>query len=438
LSLLIIVLTLFIVSPVISQLTDSVRIPNSGSIVATVSPPVVVNPQLVIAASGSAVDIQAAINEIVNEGGIGDVLIPAGTFNFVEVGEAWRTVNIPAGINLIGATPQLDSDGQVVEWETILRMPYDVPGSWSSMPTWFRITGNGDPNEPSRFSNIKLVGYRSISQSSTTLHQGISIDSVINFRVDHCMFEHTCGGAVRTWGLQCNGVIDHCRLVNYYGHDNLVNYENGNIGYGVDSGRAFSGSEYEPDSEVLGKYTDYSIYIEDCYFSKWRHCISPGHGVHIVLRYSTIDQDFGHYSLDVHGLRDTGTNRWGTRASEIYENRLTNAEDMRCIFQNGGGSGVFFNNYIDSTYEDNSIVLYSEDYVSSATWHLKNYYMWSAQGPLNPPSSHNGDVFSADRNVEVYWSRQAGDPSDANYPNVYPSWSIAGYEPYTYPHPLTL
>ena len=99
---------------------------------------------------------------------------------------------------------------------------------------------------------------------------------------------------------------------------------------------------------------------------------------------------------------------------------------------------MFFNNYIDTSYSANTIALYSEDEVASATWHLKDWYMWSAQGPLNPPTSQNGDIFSSDRNVEAYWSRQAGNSSDLNYPNVDPSWSIAGYKPYQYPHPLTL
>ena len=166
-----------------------------------------------------------------------------------------------------------------------------------------------------------------------------------------------------------------------------------------------------------------------------------------VFRYNTIDEDLGHYSLDVHGLRDTESGRAGGRGAEIYENTFTNVNqfipgtsspDYRSVMQNGGGCGVFFNNYIDTSYSANTIALYSEDEVSSDIWHLKDWHMWSARGPLNPPTSHNGDIFSSDRNVEAYWNRQAGTSSDPNYPNVDPSWSIAGYQPYQYPHPLTL
>ncbi|MFX1536028.1 MAG: hypothetical protein ACFFDI_17570 [Promethearchaeota archaeon] len=417
------------ISPVVSSLMDSVVIGSNGQIY--------YESNNVYASSGSAVDIQAAIDQVVAQGGKGSVHIPAGTFNFVEVGEPWQTVNIPAGVSLFGASNNRDADGQNTEWRTVLVMPWDVP----SGSRWFAIEGTGDETVVTRFSDIKLQGYRSTDSSSVTLHYAIRIDDVRDFRIDHCNFEHTTNG-IFIWGVNSRGVIDHNRLVNFYGFDNLGDYTASNIMYGVRMGRGFYSTGYGYDAlmNVLGKYTDYSVYIEDNYFSKWRHCISSNHGAHYVFRYNTIENDFGHFSLDVHGLRDLGEGRWGTRAAEIYENRLINAvpTDFRTIFQNGGGSGVWFNNYIDSSYRNNGIVLYSEDAVTSETWHLKDFYLWSTKGSWVSSWSGIPSGFTADRNVLADWNREAYDPSNPLYPNVDPTWSIAGYKPYTYPHPLTL
>jgi len=411
-----------------SEVTSQIIITNAGAI-----------GNDIFANTGSAKDIQTAINWVVARGGIGKVYLPAGNFNFVNVGDPWKTVNIPAGVSLFGAPTQRDSAGQVVSWNTTLIMPYDVPGDWSSAPSWFTLVGSGDKSRPSRISDIKLVGYRSINPSSTTLHVGISVTSVMNFRIDHVMFEHCCGGGIGIGGLKCNGVIDHCKLVNVYGFDNLVDYASGNIGYGISGpSRAYTGVTFDPTMSVLGKYTDYTVFIEDSYFSKWRHCVSSDHGGYYVFRYCVVDQDFGHYSLDVHGLRDTEAGRAGGRGAEIYENIFTNLSEhtFEGLFQDGGGCGVWFNNYVDTTYASSGIQLYQEDYVASDTWHLKDFYLWSKKGPWNPANPAAG--FTADRNVFCDWNRQAGNSTDSNYPNVDSSWAIAGYKPYTYPHPLTL
>jgi hypothetical protein len=395
----------------------------------------------------SAADIQAAVDEIVANGGFGDVQLPSGTFNFVNVNEPITTVNIPAGINIFGAPTQRDANGQVTSWGTVLVVPWDAGGTmytgWDSM---FRFVGNGDSNKPSRFSDIKIQGYRTVDPDATKMFSGVSVSNVVDFRVDHCCFENVAGGAVSVSGLYAQGVIDHNKIYNTAGWDDLGGYWTSNVGYGVQLQGPLN-APFLPLTEVLGKYRGMTTFIEDNYFSRWRHVVASGHGAFYVFRYNTIDEDLGHYSLDVHGLRDTESGRAGGRGCEVYENTFTNVNqfipgtsspDYRAVMQNGGGCGVFFNNYIDNSYSANTIVLYSEDEVASDIWHLEDWYMWSGKGPLNPPTSHNGDIFSSERNVEAYWSRQAGDPSDPNYPNVDPSWSIAGYQPYQYPHPLTL
>lgn len=433
--------------------TITAKIYNTGQISTTT----------VYAKSGYWRDIQAAVDAVAAAGG-GIVYIPEGVWNFVNVGESWTgaRVVVPPGVSIFGAatrrTSGLSFEGigqnpndQVVEWRTVLVMPWDVPGTWESMPAWFMLGGNPSnyARKSIRFSDIKLIGYRSINSSSTTQHVGLLIVGVLDFRVDHCFFEHICGGAIAIppyydWNFYCSGVIDHCYFVNIHGYDNLANYKNGNIGYGIRVSRSYwapggQSMPYDPKENMLGQYTDHSVFIEDCYFSKWRHCVASGHGGYYVFRYNTIENDFGHFSLDVHGLRDTETGYAGGQGCEIYHNKFVNAvsTDFRTIFQNGGGYGVWFNNYVDTSYRSDGIVLYNEDAVPSETWHLKDFYLWSKLGPWTPSWDGIPSGFSEDRNVYADWNRPAYNPSDPRYPNVNPSWSIAGYKPYAYPHPLT-
>jgi hypothetical protein len=424
----------FSVTTAISSLTKSVIIGSTGRIGPAAN---------VTANSGSAKDIQAAVDEVAAAGG-GEVHVPEGEFNFVEVGEPWQTVDIPAGVSLFGAPTERDANGQVIEWKTILVMPYDVPPlGWVYEVWWFSITG--DKTISSRFSDIRLVGYRSIDPDSKSMIKGILVDGVKDFRIDHVCLEHTCAGGITIW-RSC-GVVDHCKLFNIYGNDDLANYFNGNLGYGIEVQYDWVVS-FEPTMSVLGQYTSYSTYIEDCYLSRWRHCVSAGHGAHYVFRYNTINKDPGHFSLDVHGLRDdpaTLPNSGGTRCAEFYENHLINAvsepevgEDIRAVLQNGGGCGVWFNNYIDDTYKPGTMQLYPEDYYASEVWHLKDFYLWSKLGAWTTIPDGVPSGFTADRNVLADWTRPAGNSTDPNYPNVDPAWSIAGYHPYPYPHPLTL
>lgn len=431
----------------------------------------IISPTLeIVANSGSAADIQAAVDQLAAIAGRGRVRIPAGNFNFVDIGQPWRTVSVPAGIDILGASSPKDANGfnegffdspTSGTWLTVLKMPYNVPGVWGNLPSWFTI-GNGaqDPTKPSRFSDIKIQGYRSINSSSVTLHQGIAIYGVIDFRIDHCMFEHVAGGAIviPLWhqqSVECSGVIDHSKFINVHGYDNLVNGAYSTIGYGINVGRAYyataSGDPipYDPTMEILGQYNTHTVFIEDNYFSKWRHCVTEGHGGYYVFRHNLINKDFGHFSLDVHGLRDSEPNRCGGRGCEVYENVFGPTESTDegdatgngvylGVMQDGGGSGVFFNNVIDSSYQ--FISLYSEDYVASEVWHLKDFYLWGKNGTWAGTGwvGYPRGPIDPSRNVVVDWNRPAYDPTDPTYPNTDPSWSIAGYKPYPYPHPLTL
>jgi hypothetical protein len=419
-----------ILSSAVSSLISNVVIQSTGQISTTD----------IIAASGSAEDIQAAVDWVVANGGIGNVYIPNGTFNFVDVGEPWLTVNIPSGVNVFGAPTERDANGQVVEWKTILIMPWDVPGD-SSMyrePCWFHILGNGDPNKPSRVSDIKLVGYRSIDPNSVTLHIGIFVDRVVDFRIDHCYFEHVCKNAIIVWGQgpspslptqPCRGVIDHCFFVNIYGHVK-TGIADCTCQYGILVGRGY-GDFWEDDvTEVLGKYTNYTAFVEDCYFEKWRHCIAANDGGHYVIRNSTINEDFGYGSLDAHGWGKwdgTEVTQVGTRAIEVYNCEMLNPynpdEVQRDAIYIRGGACIAFNNTVTEYTQFIYATREADPEVSKCYPH--DIYVWDNELP--------SDVSP----VVVYNDPDKGAPEEGvDYFLQAPI--TFNYEPYSYPHPLTL
>jgi len=398
---------IFSFSPAISLLMNDVVVIRSTGKMATANG---------TAISGSARDIQAAVDEVVAAGGIGDVHIPAGTFNFVEIGEPWITVNVPAGVNIFGAPTERDANGQVIEWETVLVMPYDVPSTLSAWETWFTITGNGDTNEPSRFSDIKLIGYRDFDPTSTSVHFAMEIFQVMDFRIDHCFFKHTTLGVAIDGGstAMSRGVIDHNNFINEYG----IGYPYGSltIGYGIQPINTGSSNWDDNIDNVVGKYTNYTVFIEDNYFSKWRHCVASNDGAHYVFRHNTIENDFGYASLDAHGLGYPQ----GTRAVEIYDNLLLNAtDDPNWAIHIRGGGGTIFNNTVRGYYQPGRY---------SNFLHLTND---------NPNGYRVHDVWVWDNDVEtgMIFLLLTGTITE----NVdYFLYEKPDYQPYPYPHPLTL
>jgi len=437
----------------------------------------------IVAKSGYWRDIQEAVDAVAAAGG-GNVYVPAGTWNFVNVGESWTgaRVIIPAGVNIFGAptgrTNGLPYDGvgmnpndQVVEWKTVLVLPWDMPGSFKSgqpgypTPVWFKIEGNGDPNKSSRISNIKFVGYRFFNLDSTRVYRGVWIESVIDFRIDHCAFQDITGGGVivnGNYAKKVRGVIDHCIFNNTNGYV-VANYDECTVGYGVGFGRGY-GNLWEDDAtKVLGQYTNYTVFIEDCYFSKWRHCVASNRGAHYVFRHNTIENDFGYSSLDAHGwfeticenpshgiiinpdaVYDKTIGKWrcslcgdildaegsyfythivGTRAIEFYNNKIINATQYYWGAQIRGGAGVVFNNIIGGgTYHHFLYFWLDADNrpEGSKVW-IHDFYIWN-----------NTLIGGVDLIVEY-------DPNNhitegVNYFLYKPDW----YTPYPYPHPLTL
>jgi len=417
---------IFSLSPAISSLMNNVIIRSTGRI-STVA----------YARSGSAKDIQVAVDQVAVAGDIGNVYIPAGTFNFVEAAESWMTVNVSAGVNLFGALTERDANGQVIEWRTVLVMPFEAPED----SIFFHITGEQNPDRPFRFSDIKLVGYREFNSSSTTRYDGIEIEDVINFRVDHCYLRNVCGngitstvGAYGSYGQKeygktytC-GLIDHCKLVNNPGHVEWA-IANCTVSYGVRTDRGSWSEEWEDDiSKVLGHYTSYTVFIEDCYFEKWRHCVASNHGAHYVFRHNTIKNDFGLGSLDAHGWAYISEGRVlvGTRAMEIYENELLDpvgqSEGVLDLIYFRGGGGVVFNNTVTGYTQFVSLGQEASDDVSKCQIH--DVYIW------------NNSLPAGCKEINVYYGDKNPIEEGVDYFRHAPD--IFNYEPYPYPHPLTI
>jgi len=419
---LILLIGIFSLSSAFSSLMNSIVIRSTGEILTSA-----------YARSGSARDIQAAVDWVLANGGMGKVYIPQGTFNFVEPGEHWVTVNIPAEVSLFGAPTERDANGQVVEWKTVLVMPYEAPFD----STFFKVTDEQNRSKPFRFSDIKLVGYREFDPNSTVLYNGLIISDVLDFRVDHCYFRNIAGigvasyigdyghGGRKEYGRTYTcGVIDHCKFINTHGHVE-ASWANSTVHYGVNIARGSYCEEWEEDiSKVLGQYTPYTVFIEDCYFEKWRHCVVGNRGAHYVFRHNTIADDYGYGSLDAHGWGwiEEGRVLVGTRAMEIYNNQFLNPIQWKDCIWVRGGAGVFFNNTVSGYTHFVYLSQEASDDVPKCQIH--DVWVW------------NNNLPEGCTEITVYYGEKNPILEGTHYFRHAPH--TFNYQPYPYPHPLTL
>ena len=385
----------------------------------------------VVAASGSATDIQVAVDDVHSQGsGYGIVYLPSGTYEFNPSG-SWTTIQSYEGISIIGNTPTFNATtGRVDTFSTTLRMNYELYGDpyghWtgvvSGVPNWIQITGTNITGLTTRIAYIDFEGYRTFNSSSHSQNLAIYISNVIDYRVDHNRFNNTCAGAVYTIGLYCSGVIDHNYITNYPAYA-TAGSAYCDVDYGTQHYRSFTGTFNQlwdnNTLNVLGHYTNYSHYIENNYFTKWRHSISANDGAHIVIRYNTFvgGSGFGDGG-DAHGTY----NIVGTRAMEIYGNSLTDggkADIEFSLARYRGGAGVYWNNTNDETYA--YLVLIAEGSVEECWPHV---YIW------------NNSAFTIS-----YWSYQQEGSDNQLHPQLnldYFTYAMPDYTAYPYPHYLTL
>lgn len=393
----------------------------------------------VIAKSGYWRDIQDAIN-LAYSSGAGIVRIPEPTssnggvwnqllgryvWNFVNVGESWTgaRVTIPAGVSIFGAQTERDANGHVVEWKTILVMPWDMLGDKSYVPPhWFLITGNRNPNKPSRFSDIALIGYREFNHSAKGFYLGIKVEGVINFRIDHCRLKEIPDGIQVGIGYGTEpacGVIDHCRLENDYGVPDP--YDQRTTGYGIDIYRSESIYEWPNVQDIAGQYTDYTVFIEDCYFTKWRHVVSSNHGAHYVFRYNVIENGWAYGDVDQHPIYSSPY--VPGRLCEVYNNLFLAPTiwDVSRAIELSSGAAMIFNNIIPGGSWGESgkywIIVQTQDIGWNPNYYPHDIYIWDNNITGSGYQLVSGD---AKLNDDYFLSK--------------PNW----YTPYPYPHPLTL
>ena len=415
--------------------TYSFQITNSGRIQYS---------KTIMAKSGYWRDIQDAVNSAVS----GDtVVIPTGTYNFVNVGETWGTLTngyyigprvvIPSGISLKGAsTTRNPATGQVTSYATILRLPWDVPGTGHYGGKFFFQVNGDNVDDFTQISDIKFVGYRSIDSGSTQMIKGINVLGNCEFRVDHCYFEHITEGDVCVTGEYAHGLIDHCSFVNPVGRVE-ANWELCTVGYGVAVYRG-NGDLWDADiTKIFGHYTDYTVFIEDCYFSNWRHCIAANQGAHYVLRHSTIENDWGFGSVDAHGWGVASGSPpvytdVGTRAVELYENKIINATQSGWATFIRGGSGVAFNNVVGGGMYYAFLYLQNEAAAPATKCWINDWYIWNNIMLTSGPNAYHPNTPC---DLIIKYDPTNDINQDINYFLHAPtSWT---YTSYVYPHPLT-
>jgi len=390
----VLIVTLFIAY---AQLINTTTIKNTGQI----------STSTIWAKSGSAEDIQSAVDAVAATGG-GTVYVPAGTFEYPPsvfskqgLGE-WRpAVKIPGGVNVIGAGMNA----------TILVQTEEVDGG-----CFFELDGRN--GKPVRISGFYIKGNVTTETKDCC---AIAVFATEDFRIDHCRIEDFSG-----FGIQSNymsgyihrGVIDHCIIDNPYKEQPYPEKGYWDWGYGIG---VFGPDSYEAWGSIddyLGKYENNVVYIEDCSFARCRYAVSSNAGGWYVLRHSTITvsppyNSFAKAGIDVHAHAATV----GGRGVEVYEN----------IFQHGGGygdqamlircgGGVIFNNAVK--YVEVGVWLVKTDGLPNDEQHyVKNLYVWN-NTYTNVGTQIEKDNFYQE-NVHYFL------------------YAKLGYTSYPYPHPLT-
>jgi len=428
-------------SPAISSLMNTYKlVESSGTIVANEA----------YAESGSVEDVQAAVDAVVAAGG-GTVYIPEGDFTFEPrdsglTGPYGRPTGVQfvvpaAGINIFGG-------GKGV---TVLEMPVDdiapnvgmfcVTGGYETA----RAVGGWISGGKLRISGITFKGRSNIDTSPSGDH-AILLVSVRDFRIDNCEF--LCMGSVGIWVQDqdtqysivggdpdriTQGVVDHSDFIDMHKPGALA--AGRGYGYGIGIGRAmyWEWTYWEDDPwELFGKYEG-NIFVEDCYFTRCRHAVAASSGGTYVLRNSVIE-DIAIFASATTGHPNRAT-YFGMLAQEIYNITIrrtpagaeANPNNFFGILVEGG-SALLYNNTFDSCYRAFDISACESTSGRGDTHprgHTKEVYIWD-NTYINLVTTFN--IFAQDCPAPV---------EGVEYFLHAPS-AEKNYQPYSYPHPLTL
>jgi hypothetical protein len=398
----------------------------------------------VLAKSGSAADIQAAVN-VVSAAGGGIVYIPAGNWTWDG-----QTVTIPSGVNIIGTgLAGCNGHPNFVDYvpQTIL---YNIfPQGSPSMPTMFEVNSPNpypEPSEkPTRISGIEFVATApaNATEENDQAGEAIVVNHAYNCRIDHCTFINFCNIAVSFsansgWNTTscCYGVIDHCVVNDSY----KLSGSGWSWGYGFYAGGDVqqAGPPYPSGmknwntniTDFLGRYGPIPscalMYVEDCHFSYCRHSTDGIAGGWDVVRYNLFDNPYpqsGYGEADLHG---SGGGSWDSgRGVEIYNNTFVGAGESLSnqLAEIRGGGGVIFNN----TFEASADAIEMANETGTNGWiaeQVEQLYIW------DNTLTNVGSLLLNDGNYV----------QNVNYFLRAPNRTQDGftYTPYPYPNPRTL
>jgi hypothetical protein len=417
----------------------------------------------VTAASGSAADIQTAVNQVA-AAGVGNVFILAGTFNWNG-----ETVTIPGGVNVFGASPA-GCKGHEDNWEhytatTILHNDAAQP-----FPDMFVVLGaNG---KQTRISGIQFEANDPSSEPGASLNSAISMREAKDFRIDHCTILNFAGTSIVVaagtdlWegevGHSSYGVIDHCFI-------DVPYKDNGGVwewGYGITAMGNMQPNLNNWNGGIrnyAGKYQAFTdvalVYIEDCNFRRTRHAVDGNGGAIMVTRYCLLDHIadegnalYSNYELDAHPYW-VGS-QYPCVCIEDYYNKFVNDGHLSCPVHPGqihsqlamclrGGSGLFFGNEYLARYPAPNwaatLIYLSDESPANSLGAINETYIWDEDGRyvnVWPSDADNDGI------VDGFIKRSSNPTSQLNVnfflrqPNLaQDGWT---YTPYTYPHPLTL
>jgi hypothetical protein len=430
-----------IVSIAFSLQPGVVTISNTGHIIA-----------YVMAKSGSPADIQNAVNTMISAGG-GTVYIPEG--DWVCNQSAGGAVKIDltklpsnAWLNIIGSytnvTAQTNYNYSMAMPATILRSK--TVGYGNLIFPYATFCVEGAANKHIRFSGLSILG--TSDDNGANGNEAIWLKAVDGFRIDHCYIDSHTEGDIVVWGSK--GVIDHVGINQTYSL--YANDHNAESIWGIGI-EVFgdSHSSFDPNgrnwvmnlSDVVGRYdwqyapmyvndpqyggnltptlktvpyTAGPVYIENCAFSDCRHAIASAQYAYYVARYNFfIESRQGYNYTDVVNMQYVDIHGSGSvsgRGAEVYNN--TFLKGLSIDYR--GGGGAVFNNTIMNYFEGVVIDSEEEDYTKEQ--HTSDLWLWgntfvnvSTQFQIYDNMTLNRDYFLTQR------------------PN---------YEPYVYPHPLTL
>lgn len=414
------------------------------------------------AVTGSASDIQTAVNTVDTNGG-GDIYVPWGNFSW-GIGDT-VTYTGSNDINIIGDS-RAGCKGHEDNWEnytaTTILHSNDAPPMSNRM---FYFGGQG--HNPLVYGSVKVsnIQFEATPPANYTeedagqgAHSAVYIQQIPDFRVSYCTFIDFCEKAVQLTAndgyhedanISCYGVVDHCYMtLPYKTTDPVVGSPPEWFwGYGVQvNGESYAFTDDSPwwDSTATDFWGKYGYrrwftmaYIEDCHFEYMRHCITTGGRGYFVSRFNLLDKPACGYTasaLDQHGALS-----YGGRGGAYYNNTIIGASENKQPWSpyddywslafglRGGHNLVYDNTFTCDTNSANNyfIILQNDEREGYEYMYLNHTYIWD-NSYTNCSFLQNNDPATIHEDLE-YFLREPTQEADG-----------FTYTSYFYPHPLTL